>query len=108
LALAVQPNEACYVPLAHRQAGGDGALFRPDPLPDQIPINAALDALRPLLEDASVLKIGYDLKFAWLVLALHGVEITPADDVLLLSYVLDAGKGSHEMEPLAARLLEFT
>ncbi|HXN43137.1 MAG TPA: 5'-3' exonuclease H3TH domain-containing protein, partial [Xanthobacteraceae bacterium] len=71
LALAVQPNEACYVPLAHRQAAGDGALFRPDPLPDQIPVEAALDALRPLLEDASVLKLGYDLKFAWLVLALR-------------------------------------
>src|SRR6266702_6753543 len=75
-ALAVQPNEACYVPLAHRQAAGDGALFRPDPLPDQIPVDAALDALRPLLEDPSVLKIGYDLKFAWLVLALHDDDVT--------------------------------
>jgi DNA polymerase-1 len=107
LALAVQPNEACYVPLAHRQAGGDGALFRPDPLPDQIPAEAALDALRPLLEDPSVLKIGYDLKFALLVLALHDVEITPVDDVLLLSYVLDAGQGSHDMERLAERWLEY-
>ncbi len=106
-ALAVQPNEACYVPLAHRQAAGDGALFRPDPLPDQIPVDAALDALRPLLEDPSVLKIGYDLKFAWLVLALHDIEVTPADDVLLLSYVLDAGKGSHEMDRLAERWLEY-
>ena len=107
LALAVQPNEACYVPLTHRQAGGDGALFRPDPLPDQIPVDAALHALRPLLEDPSVLKIGYDLKFAWLVLALHDIEITPADDVLLLSYVLDAGKGSHEMDRLAESWLEY-
>jgi DNA polymerase-1 len=107
LALAVQPNEACYVPLAHRQAAGDGALFRPDPMPDQIPVEAALDALRPLLEDPSVLKIGYDLKFAWLVLALHDIEVTPADDVLLLSYVLDAGKGSHEIDRLAESWLEY-
>jgi DNA polymerase-1 len=107
LALAVQPNEACYVPLTHRQTGGNGALFRPDPLPDQIPVEAALDALRPLLEDPSVLKIGYDLKFAWLVLALHDIEVTPADDVLLLSYVLDAGKGSHEIDRLAESWLEY-
>jgi len=107
IALAVQPNEVCYVPLTHRQAGGEGALFRPDPLPDQIPLEAALDVLRTLLEDPSVLKIGYDLKFAWLVLALLDIEITPADDVLLLSYVLDAGKGSHEMDRLAERWLEY-
>jgi DNA polymerase-1 len=107
IALAVQPNEACYVPLTHRQAGGDDALFRPDPLPGQIPVEAALDALRPLLEDHSVLKIGYDLKFAWLVLSLHDVEITPMEDVLLLSYVLDAGQGSHEMDRLAERWLEY-
>jgi DNA polymerase I len=107
LALAVQPNEACYVPLAHRQADGDPALFRPDPLPDQIQVADALDALRPLLEDPSVLKIGYDLKSAWLVLALRDVEITPADDVLLLSYVLDAGQGSHDLERLAERWLQY-
>jgi len=107
IALAVQPNEACYVPLSHRQAGGDDALFRRDPLPDQISVAAALDALRPLLENHSVLKIGYDLKFAWLVFALQDVEITPMEDVLLLSYVLDAGKGSHEMDRLAERWLEY-
>ena len=107
IALAVQPNEACYIPLAHRGQGDDGALFRPDPLPDQMSITAALDALRPLLESPSVLKIGYDLKFAWLVLALHDVEVTPIDDVLLLSYVLDAGKSSHDFDRLAERWLQY-
>jgi DNA polymerase-1 len=41
--LAVAPNEACYVPLSHRQ-GGDGeggGLFRGDVLADQIPERAA-------------------------------------------------------------------
>src|SRR5205085_5334047 len=80
IALAVQPNEACYVPLTHRQPGGDDALFRRDPLPDQVPVEAALDALRPLLEDHSILNIGYHLKFSWLVFSSHDVDITPIGD----------------------------
>src|SRR5580658_7297522 len=46
-ALAVAPNEACYVPLAHRQGGegGSGSLFRGDLAPDQLSEAAALEAL---------------------------------------------------------------
>ncbi len=51
--LALGPNEACYVPLSHRQGGegGNGSLFVGDIAPDQIAERAALDALKPLLED---------------------------------------------------------
>ena len=52
--LALTPNEACYVPLAHRQGGegGKGGLFSGGIAPDQIEERAALAALKPLLEDA--------------------------------------------------------
>src|SRR5271169_5161742 len=53
--LAVGPNEACYVPLGHREGGSDG-LFRGDVAPGQIAEHAALDALRTLLTDRGVLK----------------------------------------------------
>src|SRR4029077_90328 len=56
--LAVAPNEACYVPLAHRKGGdggGDG-LFAGPIAPDQIEERAALVAVKPLLEDPGVLK----------------------------------------------------
>jgi DNA polymerase-1 len=104
IALAVGPNEACYVPLTHRP-GDSQALFAADLLPDQIPIRAALDALRPMLEDAGVLKVGSNLKFDWLVLALHGIECRPSDDVMLISYALDAGKGGHGPDALAEQWL---
>jgi DNA polymerase I len=104
IALAVAPNEACYVPLTHR-AGDSQALFAADLLPNQIPIRAALDALRPLLEDAGVLKLGSNLKFDWLVLALHGIECAPGDDVMLISYALDAGKGGHGLDALSEQWL---
>jgi len=104
VALAVAPNEACYVPLAHRQGGegGEGGLFRGDVASDQLPEAAALEVLKPLLVDPGVLKIGHDLKFAWQVLALRGIEIAAYDDTMLMSYALDAGRQNHRLEALAA------
>jgi DNA polymerase I len=103
--LAVAPNEACYVPLAHRQGGegGDGSLFRGDVAPDQIPERAALAAIKPLLEDRGVLKIGHDLKPDWQIFALRGIEIAAYDDTMLMSYAVDAGRASQGIEFLADR-----
>jgi DNA polymerase I len=99
--LAVAANEACYVPLSHRQGGEGAGLFRGDIMPDQMSERAALDALKPLLEDSGVIKIGHDLKFAWRLFALRGVEIGAYDDTLLMSYALDAGTNSHGLDSLA-------
>src|SRR5262249_4912310 len=97
--LAVAPNEACYVPLSHRQGGAaeGGSLFRGELVADKTPEQAALDALKPLLTDPGVLKIGYDVKFAWQMLALRGSEIAAYDDVMLMSYALDAGRSSQAL-----------
>jgi DNA polymerase I len=103
--LALVPNEACYVPLSHRQ-GGDGAgggLFQGEVAPDQIPERAALDAIKPLLEDTGVLKIGQNLKFDWQIFAVRGIAIASYDDTMLMSYVVDAGRSDHGLDPLARR-----
>jgi DNA polymerase-1 len=101
-ALAVAPNEACYVPLGHRQGGeGNATLFRGDVVPDQISEDAALEALKPLLADPGVLKIGEDFKFDSQVFALRGIEVTPYDDIMLMSYVVDAGRADHGLGGLA-------
>jgi DNA polymerase-1 len=107
-ALAVAPNEACYVPLAHRQGGdgGNGGLFAGPIAPDQIEERVALAAVKPLLEDAGVLKIGQNLKFDLQLLALRGIELAPTDDTLLLSYVLDAGRHGHDLAALAQRYFD--
>jgi DNA polymerase-1 len=103
--LALAPDEACYVPLAHRQNGHSGAdgLFAGDLAADQIPESAALAAIKPLLEDASILKVGQNLKFDWLVFKQRGIEMAPQDDTMLMSYVLDAGRSDHGLDPLAQR-----
>jgi DNA polymerase I len=103
VALAVAPNEACYVPLSHRQGGEGGGLFRGDMVADQIPEAKALEILKPMLEDPGILKIGHDLKFAWQLFAQRGIEIASYDDIVLMSYVADAGRASHALESLAER-----
>jgi DNA polymerase-1 len=104
-ALALAPNEACYVPLGHRQGGeGDGGgLFERERASDQIDEAAALAAMKPLLEDAGVLKIGHDVKFDWQIFAQRGIEIASYDDTVLMSYVVDAGRAGHGLGALSER-----
>jgi DNA polymerase-1 len=107
--LAVGDNEACYVPVGHRDGGtrGGGDLFAPDPqlCPDQIPEDAALAAIKELLEDPGVLKVGQNLKYDWLIFALRGIDMRPCDDTMLMSYVLDAGRSDHGMDVLSEKIL---
>ncbi len=104
--LRVAPNEACYVPLAHRKNGGGEGLFDAGLEANQIEEEAALKVLKPLLEDGSILKIAQNMKYDWLVFAQRGIEIASYDDTMLISYVLDAGKGGHGMDDLAKRWLD--
>src|SRR5262249_57421884 len=81
---------------------GEGfGLFRGDVLADQIRERAALEVLKPLFTDPGVLTIGYDVKFAWQIFALRRVEIGAYDDVMLMSYALDAGRASQALPSLA-------
>ncbi|MFZ0354251.1 MAG: 5'-3' exonuclease H3TH domain-containing protein, partial [Pseudolabrys sp.] len=107
VALAVAPNEAAYLPLGHREAseGETSGLFAAKLCSGQIAERDALEALRPILEDSSIIKIGHDVKRDWLVLACRGIRLGSADDTMLMSYVLDAGKASHDMDSVTTRYL---
>ncbi|MBZ6077522.1 DNA polymerase I [Microvirga puerhi] len=100
--MALEPSKAAYVPLQHRS---DSDLFGGGLVSGQIPLNDALAAIKPLLEDPSVLKIGQNLKYDWVVFKRYGIDLRPLDDTMLISYVLDAGKGSHGMDELSRRHL---
>jgi len=80
IALALGPNDACYVPLGHKQSGDGAGLFAAGLAPDQIGAADALDALRPLLESAGILKVGFNIKFSAVMLAQHGVSLRNHDD----------------------------
>ncbi|WP_439620396.1 DNA polymerase I [Hyphomonas sp.] len=106
VSLALSPGEACYIPLAHKDpnGAGDGDMFGADP-PRQIRMKDAMRALKPMLEDPSVLKIGQNIKYDDSVFATQGIRVTPIDDTMLLSYVLNAGRHGHGMDTLSERYL---
>ena len=101
IALALAPNDAAYIPLAHKQSGGGAGLFDAGLAPDQIKASDALEALRPVLESAGILKIGFNIKFNAVMLAQHGITVRNHDDVQLMSYALDAGRNAHGLETLS-------
>ena len=105
IALALGPNDACYVPLAHKQSGGGAGLFDAGLAPEQIKAADALALLKPLLESAGILKIGFNIKFNAVMLAQHGITVRDLDDAQLMSYALDAGRNSHALDALAERWL---
>src|SRR5205085_1494796 len=66
------------------------------------PLEAVLDALRPVLEDEALAKIGHDLKFDAIVLARHGITLRGLEtDTMLASFLLDSSRAEHRLEDLA-------
>ena len=105
VSLALAPGRACYVPLGHKTPGAEDLFGGGDAAPGQLPLREALDLLRPLLTAPSVMKIAQNVKFDWLVLAQHGIEVAPAQDTMLASYTLDAGMNGHGMDELSLKFL---
>jgi DNA polymerase-1 len=95
LSFAATPGEAAYLPLTHRYAGA----------PQQLPLQAVLDRLRPWLEDAGRIKVGQNAKYDRHVFANYGITVRGVmHDTLLQAYVLESHQ-RHDMDALAARFL---
>ena len=98
LSFAVTAGEAWYVPVGHHYLG----------MPEQLPLDRVLEAVRPLLASPRQLKIGQNLKYDILVLARAGVEVSgPIYDTMLASYLANPATRSHGMDNLAAELLNY-
>jgi len=88
VSLSTKIGKACYIPVGHNSK-------------KCIDKELVLKKLKPLLEDPSIKKIGQNIKFDYIVLYKHGINITPMEDTMLMSYVLDAGKNRHNMDTLS-------
>ncbi|MBP7816367.1 MAG: DNA polymerase I [Phenylobacterium sp.] len=105
VSLAIAPGEACYIPVGHEHEGGL-AFDAPADL-TQIPHDEVIARLKPLLEDPSVLKVAQNAKYDIAVLSRQGVNVSPIEDTMLISYVLEAGlHKSHGMDELSKRWLD--
>ncbi len=88
-------NQSYYLPLNHKDP-----IFGAHEI-GQLNFEIAITAIKPIMSDASVLKIGHNLKYDLNVLAQYGIEVSPIEDTMLLSFALDAGKNGHGMDELS-------
>ena len=96
VSFATEANKAAYVPLAHNYAGSPTQLNRED----------ILAALKPLLEDVQIKKIGHNLKYPMSVLCNYGIDLQGiTHDTMLESYVLNSSGSRHDMDSLALKYL---
>ena len=99
ISLSVEPGKACYIPTGHRAS--DGLDFGGGDDLQQLSEAAVIGALKGVLEHPGILKIGQNLKYDLTVLQRLGIDVTPIDDTMLLSYALDSGINGHGMDELA-------
>jgi DNA polymerase-1 len=93
LALAVSAEEAFYVPVGHLEAAAGGP---------QLPIPDVLQALRPVLENRAVGKIGHNLKYDFTVMARYGVRAAPLTfDTMLAEWLCDPASHNLGLKALA-------
>jgi DNA polymerase-1 len=96
LSFAVAPGEAAYVPVGHDYPGA----------PQQLDRDTVLSALKPMLEDAAVAKLGHHLKYDTHILANYGIALRGQRyDSMLESYVLDSVATRHDIESTAEKYL---
>ncbi|MFJ3470754.1 DNA polymerase I [Pseudomonas sp. NPDC090201] len=107
LSFAIKTHEACYIPLTHSYMG----------VPQQLDRDAVLKAVKPMLEDASKIKVGQHAKFAINLLANCAIDGDQAQgisvqgvkfDTMLESYVLDSTATRHDRDSLVAKYLDHT
>ena len=97
ISLAVEAGEAAYIPFGHDYLGA----------PQQLPREMVLEAIKPILEDPQIKKVGQNLKYDTSVLAQHGIDLKGiAYDTMLESYVINSVATRHDMDSLAQHYLD--
>ena len=88
ISVCYEANEAYYVPVGHKEK-------------TELKKNFVLKKLKPILEDASIKKVGQNIKYDFIIFKNNGVELSSIEDTMLLSYTLDAGNNRHNMDTLS-------
>ncbi len=108
ISLCVEAGQACYIPLTHKAAAADDLFGSDDVAEGQMDMDTCLAMLKPVLEDASILKIGQNMKYDAKIFARQGITVAPIDDTMLMSYAMNAGVHNHGMDVLSDRYLGHT
>jgi len=96
VSFSVEANKAAYVPFGHDYEGA----------PEQLTEQKVFGALKPILEDPKIRKVGQNLKYDRSVLKNHNINLEGiAYDSMLESYVLNSTASRHDMDSLALKYL---
>ncbi len=88
ISLCYAPSVSFYIPVGHKNL-------------KSLSKDLVLNKLKPILEDASIKKVGQNIKYDLIIFKKHNIELTSIDDTMLLSYTLDAGNNRHNMDTLS-------
>jgi len=97
LSFSMKADEAFYIPCAHDY---------PD-VPQQLALKDVIDLLKPVLENSGCKKIGQNIKYDWIVLYRHGINLKGVDfDTMLASYLINPSKRAHNLDQIALDFLD--
>jgi DNA polymerase-1 len=94
VSLAVNENQAYYVPVAHKNKDDKE-------IKKQIKIEDLIKILKPYLEDETIKKVGQNIKYDLKIFKKYGIHLKSFEDTMLLSYALDSGLNRHNLDILA-------
>lgn len=96
LAIAVDAQQAAYIPIAHQTNQ------------PQLPLDTVLQKLKPFLENPQLKIIGQNLKYDYAILKKYGITLHPlAFDTMLESYLYNSTAGRHNLDDMAKRYLDY-
>jgi DNA polymerase-1 len=97
LSFSMKPDEAFYIPCAHDYPEA----------PAQLELKKVLSQLKPVLENPDVKKIGQNIKYDWMVLKRHGINLAGVIfDTMLGSYLINPSKRAHNLDQIALDFLD--
>ncbi len=88
ISLCYESNKSYYIPIGHKNIQG-------------LKKDVVLNKIKPILQDPSIKKVGQNIKYDYIIMKRNGVDVSPVEDTMLLSYVLDAGNNRHNMDTLS-------
>ena len=107
VALSAAEGKAFYIDVDDPDPHEGGSLFGEHGGGHGLPVQDVLQAIKPLLEDPSIEKLGQNAKFDMLILSRYGVNVSPMTfDSMLASYVLDPDR-PHNLDALSERWLTY-
>ncbi len=93
--MSLENSEACYIPINHLNNR------------NQIELEDFKILIKPILEDSSILKIGQNIKYDYIILKQLGIKMVNMDDTMLMSYVLRTGQRGHGLDELSLDFLSY-